>query len=148
MKTTLFGERIPENIIEAMEYVEKVLYNAFGWKLIYKSLTNRGRHAKLEFVDKILGIRKIYLIYQREWFKKFREYFNVDDVGATINCDILERIATSYDFIVWVNKNGEVYYVSPIYMKKKVEENNWKREQEKTGEITCHIPVSMLNKIK
>jgi len=148
MRLNLFGEKLPENILEAIEYVEKVLYDAFGWKLRYKALTNRGRHAKLQFVDKVFGVRMIYLIYQREWFKKFREYFNVDDEAATINCDILDRITKNYDFIVWVNKAGEVYYTSPIYMKKLVEKHGWIREQEKTGEITCHIPVSMLNKIK
>lgn len=62
--------------------------------------------------------------------------------AVTINKEILDRIVDSdIDFIVWINKKGEAYMVSPKTMYRMVRENGWVRVT-RAGEKTAHIPLS------
>lgn len=142
----MFGEKLPDTPEEAVEYARKRLRELFGWDFKYYESTHGGRHYIAKAYDPELRLmRRIYIVYQRRPFMKFKEFFGVDDVAWTINCDILEKLVDEkYDFIVWVDENGGVHIVSPLYMLRVVRKNGWRRVQRDTGEETCHIPSNMV----
>lgn len=140
----LFGGFVPLCLRDAVEYCFLLLRKRFGWHSCGFSLANNGRHAVLTVFDPSTGwYRRIYLVYQREPFHKFGEYFGLTgEKAVTINKDILDRIAEQdIDFIVWINKKGEAYMISPKTMARLVRENGWVRTT-RSGEKTAHIPLS------
>ncbi len=140
MRKTLDGDILPESLRDALKYFEKKA-REIGWKIVgYKIL---GKHARI-VVDMGLPVKQpLYLVFQREPFKEFSRYFGVDDVGLTINCDILETVCSEqYYLIVWVLGDGKIYAINPCYMLRKSYENKWFRTT-KTNEKTCHIPSKM-----
>lgn len=148
-RVTLWGETLPDNMHEALKYVIEKLHQKYMWKPLYHETTYHNRHFKLIMYDPEYQIkRKIYVIYQRKPFMKFREYFNYDDVAQTINCEALIKIIReNYDFIIWVDENGNLYLASPIKVWKHVIENKWIRKTRETNEETCHIPRKLLYKL-
>jgi len=139
----LFGGFIPTGIREALVYVETVLSRRYGWKPLTYGLTYHGRHGFVVFYDPETGFkRRVYVVFQREPLHKAGELLGFGEKALTVNLDALEDIIRKgYDFIVWVNKKGEIRMVSPVLMYRLVTMNKWIRTT-RSGETTAHIPLS------
>lgn len=139
----LFGGFIPTCIREALVYVETVLSRTYGWRPLSFGITYGGRHGFIVFYDPDTGFkRRVYVVFQREPLHKAGELLGFTEKALTINLDALEDIVRrGYDFIVWVNKKGEIRMVSPALMLRLVNNNGWIRTT-RSGETTAHIPMS------
>lgn len=139
----LFGGFIPTSLREALVYVETVLSRKYGWKPLSYGITYGGRHGFVVFYDPETGFeRRVYVVFQREPLHKAGELLGFDEKALTINLDALENIVSGgYDFIVWVNKKGEIRMISPIIMFRLVNKHRWIRTT-RGGETTAHIPLS------
>jgi len=145
MRRTLYGYA-PDRLGEALRLFIRAVEQEFGWKLIGYEFRNLNRHVLLRFRDLVLGERQVYLIFQREPFHKFKEFFRHPYEAYTINCDLLEEVSKTCDFIFWVSGNGDIYYINARLALRIVKEYKWYREQY-GGELACHIPVDKLRKM-
>lgn len=153
----LFGDKVIMSIHDATEY--------FKNKLIEIGLTptrileeNYKRHRLIIAYQEYKHlyskevVRKYYrfwLIYQEDWFLSFAKYFDVVDVAATINLNILSKILKQKDEnrihkLVFCNRDGALLWINPFKMYRVAKKNNWIRVTEKTGEVVVHYPVSWL----
>jgi len=138
----LWGGYIPTSLREAVIYVGTMFRRKYGWIPVTYGRTYNGRHGFIVFHDmETGGRRRVYVVFQREPLHLADKLLGMSDKALTINLDALRRVVSEgYDFIVWIDKNGMIRMVSPIYMAMLVDKNRWVRTT-RSGETTAHIPI-------
>jgi len=130
---------------EALNLFTNILENK-GFEVINKKVRHR-RHWLIT-VKRGIRIYRLYLIYQREPFHKFKKLHPKEGEALTMNREVLirllrERIAR----VFWCLKDGEIYMGNPHNILSLVDKHGWTRTLEKTGETVVHIPIKRLKKV-
>ena len=134
------------NTYDAYSYFEDVLIKK-GFRIVGKEL----RHRRHWFIVVSWGFKvyRLYMVFQRKPFYKFKEFFQEGGEALTINRDVLLRIIKErVSRLFWILEDGTIYFENPRYIMKLVTENGWSRRLEKTGELVVHVPIKYLKRVQ
>jgi len=94
---------------------------------------NKGRHYLVKFHEE-----NLYVIYKRDFFKRFPDYFptfvennpDYDGYAESINKEWCTRACLEASKVVFLH-DSEVYYTYPLLIKRFCEKHNLQRQQNK-----------------
>jgi len=133
------------NYREALNLFTNTLQNK-GFEIV----SERVRHRRHWLITVKRGIRiyRLYLIFQREPFHKFKKLYPKEGEALTMNREVLIRLLRErITRVFWCLQNGTIYMGNPHNILNLVDKHGWTRTTEKTGETVIHIPIKRLKKI-
>jgi len=134
-----------KNYREALNFFRSLLLDK-GFKMI----SAKVRHRRHWLITARYNHRmyRLYLIFQREPFHKFKKLYPEEGEALTMNREVLTRLLRErISRVFWCLKDGTIYMGNPETILNIVDKHGWTRTTEKTGETVIHIPIKRLKNV-
>jgi len=137
-----------DSVFEAVDVVKELLRREFGNDIAFEiGETNFGRHMVVAAYRGSKLLKKVYVVYEREPFHKFCDYFPeyCREIGKhvealTMNWEIVWRaLEIGVSEVIYVLRDGRIYSVEP---KKFLELNLCRYPKHESITKICHVPLN------
>ena len=132
---------------EAVLLVKKHLHRIYYIDGLKEKYVNKKRHCLITIMKPNQEIIKFIVLFKRAFFGTYSQQFDTaSGLGESINKSCLEAYKKmGVDTILYVYPDKKIYSITVDKFINMGYGNNYIRKQ-KSGEVTVHIPISMLKR--